>query len=74
MKIKVINPDLARTLDVPASGIVDVKCRRGVPVNREWRNRVKDAKLDGCVKVQGVRKPKALTLKSDDKSLKKEPK
>ena len=44
MKIKINN--------VPGySGIIDVKDNNGVPIQKFWRNRLKDAEIDNCVEV-----------------------
>ena len=50
-KVKVINKALAKVLDVSAGTIIEVECKNGVPVNREWRNRFKDAKIDKCIEI-----------------------
>lgn len=31
---------------------VTIETRRGVPVNREWRNRLRDAAIDNCVEIK----------------------
>ncbi len=36
---------------------VSVKCKHGVPVDREWRNRFRDSKVDGCITIN-QNKPK----------------
>lgn len=41
--------ELAATFGLKAGATVQVPCKRGVPVNREWRNRFRDAKIDGCI-------------------------
>lgn len=51
MKIIVNNPELAALLQVRPGDTVDVPCRDGVPTNKEWRNRLKDAEIDNCVTV-----------------------
>jgi len=51
VKVKVNSVALAGLLGVKPGGIVDVECKRGVPVAKEWRNRLKDAEIDGCVSV-----------------------
>ena len=52
VKVKVNNAALAATLGVKPGAIVGVDCKGGVPVNREWRNRFKDAKVDDCISIQ----------------------
>lgn len=51
MKVIVNNPELAAVLNVRPGDVVDVPDRQGVPTNREWRNRLKDAEIDNCVTV-----------------------
>lgn len=57
MKVKVNNEALAKTLGVSPGAIVNVDCKGGVPVGREWRNRLKDAEIDGCISVVEDEKP-----------------
>ena len=56
MKVKVNNEALAGVLGVKPGAIVDVKCKNGIPVTLEWRNRLKDAAVDECVTVQSDKK------------------
>ncbi len=49
MKVKVNSTALAGLLGVKPGDSVDIECKRGVPVSKEWRNRLKDAKIDECV-------------------------
>ena len=42
------------------SGIIDVADNNGIPVERFWRNRLKDAGIDNCVEVV---KPRAKKTK-----------
>ena len=51
MKVKVNNEALAGVLGVKVGNEVDVKEKNGIPVNREWRNRLNDAKVDNCVSI-----------------------
>lgn len=51
MKIKVNNAALALSLGLEPFAVVDVEERKGVPKSREWRNRIKDAQIDGCVQI-----------------------
>ena len=51
LKIKVINEALAATLNLKAGAIVEIDCKGGVPINREWRNRLSDSEIDGCVEI-----------------------
>lgn len=61
MKIKINNEALAKSLGFRVGEVVDVECRQGVPVNKEWRNRIKDAVIDNCVTVM----PDKTTKKGD---------
>lgn len=47
MDIK-IEKDFDRFL---AGQIISVKDDNGIPVELYWRNRIKDAEIDGCVKI-----------------------
>jgi len=49
MKITVNNEALAALLGVRTGDEVDVKCKHGIPVVKEWRNRFRDAEIDGCI-------------------------
>lgn len=64
------NAALAATLGVAPGATVQVETRGGVPVTREWRNRFKDSRIDGCVTIaQNVIKPKSKlgsTTKKDE--------
>ncbi len=60
MKLKIKNQALAEVLGYAQDDIVAVECRYGIPVNREWRNRIKDAEIDGCVEVVKESKGKKL--------------
>lgn len=42
---------LANVLGVKSGDTLTIQCRNGVPVSREWRNRLKDAEVDGCVSI-----------------------
>lgn len=50
-QVKIKNEALAKTLNVSVGAIIDIECRNGVPVNREWRNRFKDAEFDNCIEI-----------------------
>ncbi len=57
VKVTVNNEALAAMLGVKPGAAVAVSCKRGVPVTREWRNRFKDAEIDGCITInQNVKK------------------
>jgi len=45
------NAALAQTLGKKAGDRVKVEVNNGVPVRREWRNRFKDCKIDGCITI-----------------------
>ena len=63
--VTVNNPELAVLLGVKPGARVDVKCKNGVPVTREWRNRFKDSEVDGCITVrQNTKKPAKSTEES----------
>jgi len=49
LKVTINNEALAKALEVKAGTTVDVTCRDGVPVDRYWRNRFKEAELDQSV-------------------------
>lgn len=51
MKVKIKNAALAKTLNLKLDDTVDVECKNDVPISREWRNRIKDAKFDKCVTI-----------------------
>lgn len=57
MKVIVNNEALADLLGVKPGAEVDVKCKNGIPVVKEWRNRFKDAAIDKCITLV-VNKPK----------------
>lgn len=59
MKVTVNNKALAATLGVNAGDTVDVECKNGVPINREWRNRFKDSAIDGCITLSKVKEGKS---------------
>ena len=49
MKVTINNEPLAGLLGVKPGDKVNVECKQGVPVNREWRNRFRDSVIDGCI-------------------------
>lgn len=51
MKIIVNNEALAKAVGVKTGEEIAIKCKNGVPVEREWRNRLRDAAVDGCISV-----------------------
>jgi hypothetical protein len=51
VKVKINNDDLAKALGVLPGSIVPVETKSGVPVVREWRNRFRDARHDGCISI-----------------------
>lgn len=53
------NAALAALHKVAAGAIVSVAVKQGVPVNREWRNRFKDAEFDNCISIEQPAPPKA---------------
>ena len=63
MKVKVNSEALAGLLGVKPGASVDVECKSGVPVSKEWRNRLKDAKIDDCISL--VEKNRKTTKESN---------
>ena len=61
IQVQVKNPALAAVLGVPADSVVDVECKNGVPINREWRNRFRDMAIDHCIE------PVAKSAKKENK-------
>lgn len=51
MTVLVHNAELAASLGVAIDTPVQVDCRQGVPIEREWRNRLRDAHIDKCVSI-----------------------
>lgn len=65
--VTVNNEHLARTLGLKKGAKVQVEVKGGVPVNREWRNRFKDAKIDGCITIsENVKAAPAKPTKEDE--------
>jgi hypothetical protein len=64
MKLKINSKELALTLGVAQFAIVDVDTKQGVPVVREWRNRIKDSEIDSCVSVVETQTKSATGAKS----------
>lgn len=63
MKVTVNNEALAGVLGVQAGGEVEVKCKDGIPVERYWRNRFRDAKIDNCISLPVKKSTKKSTKK-----------
>lgn len=51
MKIVINSAALAALHGVKVGAVMTLETKQGVPVSREWRNRLKDAKIDKCVEV-----------------------
>lgn len=51
MKVKIKNKALANVLNYNIDDVIELECRGGIPVNREWRNRLKDSAIDGCIEI-----------------------
>ena len=49
--VTIENEALAKAMGFDVGERVTVETKRGVPINREWRNRLNDSKIDGCVKM-----------------------
>jgi hypothetical protein len=39
---------------------MEIKTLRGMPVDRVWRNRLRDASIDNCIEVVSPTKPKGV--------------
>lgn len=50
-QVKVNNGALAVALGLTPGAVVDVKCKNGVPLEREWRNRFRDMAIDNCISI-----------------------
>lgn len=50
-QVQIKNEALAKVLNVSVDAIIEVECKGGVPVSREWRNRFKDAEIDNCIEI-----------------------
>jgi len=51
LNVKINNADLAKALKRREGDIVNVKCKNGVPVDKYWRNRLKDMAVDNSVEI-----------------------
>ena len=49
VKVKINSAGLAKAIGKDVGDVVDVVCKNGVPKVREWRNRFRDMKIDGCI-------------------------
>lgn len=52
MMVTIKNEGLATALGKKVGDQVKVECRGGIPVDKYWRQRLKDAELDGSVEVK----------------------
>jgi len=51
-KVKIINKSGVNLHGVPPGGESQIEVdKQGTPLDKEWRRRFKDAKLDNCVEV-----------------------
>jgi len=41
-----------------AGQIIKIRCKDGIPIDRFWRDRLKDSKIDSCVEFVKTPKPK----------------
>lgn len=64
-KVTVNNEALAAVLGVTPGAVVEVECKHDVPVNKEWRNRFSDSKIDGCITIDQNGKKSTKTAKGD---------
>jgi len=59
-KIRINKPVAGKSV----GDIVNIKTKNGIPIDRYWRDRKKDSKIDDCISfVDGAKKP----VKSDKK-------
>ena len=68
IQVTINNEALAKANGVKKGGSVTVEMRDGVPVERYWRNRFKDAEIDSCVSLPSNKsavKPKESTKPGD---------
>ena len=49
LKIKIHNEALAKLYGVEKDGTLDIQAIDGIPAQIEWRNRLKDSEIDGCI-------------------------
>lgn len=66
VKVKINSVGLAKVIGRDVGDVVDVVCKNGVPKVREWRNRFRDMKIDGCISLV-KHKPKSEPKKSKSK-------
>ena len=65
MKVTVNNEALAGVLGIKAGGKVEVECKNGVPVDRYWRNRFRDATIDNCISLPAKKSTKKIEPKEE---------
>ena len=65
MKVTVNNEALAEVLGVQPGSQVEVKCKNGIPVERYWRNRFRDAKIDKCISLPAEKSTKKIEQKEE---------
>ena len=51
MRVTINNEALAKALGYRVSDVITIEDKGGVPLNREWRNRLRDSETDQCVTV-----------------------
>ena len=51
MKISINNEALAKALGYRVNDTITIEDKDGIPLNREWRNRLRDSETDQCVTV-----------------------
>ena len=51
MKVKINNEALAKVLGYRVNDIITIEDKGGVPMNREWRNRLRDSDFDNSFPV-----------------------
>ena len=49
IEVTVANEALRKLLGVQEDEVVKVKVKNGIPLDRDWRNRFRDAAIDKCI-------------------------
>lgn len=65
MKLIINSKELADINNVKVGDEIEVKDRKGMPLDKYWRNRLKDAKIDGCVSIAKAKSKTAKTTKEE---------
>lgn len=60
-QVKVKSEGLAKALGVKVDSVMTIECcKKGVPLVKEWRNRIRDSKIDNCIEVLKTPKKEAI--------------